>query len=89
VTVLGGNFCLGLNPAVRAGQCDMDKDGIPDMCDSDIDGDGAQNPLGLISYMKPDCSYGPDNTQVVIPPGSIGTGNTNGGSPAGSGLMYG
>lgn len=50
---------------MRAGQCDMDKDAIPDMCDSDIDGDTAPNPLGIILYEKPDCSYGPDNT---LPP---------------------
>jgi PKD domain/Thrombospondin type 3 repeat len=68
VTVVGGSFCLGSNPSTRAGQCDMDNDALPDMCDSDIDGDGAQNPLWLITYMKPDCTYGPDNTQTIPQP---------------------
>lgn len=24
-------------------KCDMDKDGVPDLCDDDIDGDGKKN----------------------------------------------
>ena len=42
-------------------KCDMDNDGIPDICDDDIDGDGIKNQLGLILYEKADCSYTADN----------------------------
>lgn len=37
--------------------CDMDNDGIPDICDTDIDGDGIQNLLGIINYENTDCTY--------------------------------
>ncbi|MEI7477541.1 MAG: thrombospondin type 3 repeat-containing protein [bacterium] len=33
------------NNANRVGHCDMDGDGIPDVCDDDIDGDGVKNSL--------------------------------------------
>jgi hypothetical protein len=35
----------------------MDNDGIPDICDDDIDGDGVKNLIGIILYERPDCSY--------------------------------
>jgi hypothetical protein len=34
----------------------MDKDGIPDICDDDIDGDGTKNLIGLVLFDNPDCS---------------------------------
>ena len=37
-------------------KCDLDQDGIPDMFDNDIDGDGVKNLLGMILYEKSDCS---------------------------------
>ena len=41
----------------RADQyCDMDGDGIPDICDDDIDGDGVKNLIGLVLFDNPDCS---------------------------------
>lgn len=36
--------------------CDMDNDGISDVCDSDIDGDEIENPLGLLIAENEDCS---------------------------------
>jgi hypothetical protein len=36
----------------------MDKDGIPDICDDDIDNDGIKNLLGLINPNTPNnCNY--------------------------------
>ena len=40
-------------------KCDLDKQGVPDKYDIDIDGDGIPNLLGLIQYEKPDCSLIP------------------------------
>ncbi len=57
VTVLWPEFCLGALGWNRSGRCDIDKDSIPDMCDSDIDGDGIGNQLGIIRFEKPDCTY--------------------------------
>ncbi|MBU0627194.1 thrombospondin type 3 repeat-containing protein [Patescibacteria group bacterium] len=34
----------------------MDEDGIPDICDSDIDGDGIENLLGILKYENGTCS---------------------------------
>ncbi len=41
----------------------MDKDGIPDICDTDIDGDGKLNLLGIINFENKDCSYGINNSE--------------------------
>lgn len=40
-------------------KCDMNKQGVPDKYDIDIDGDGIPNLLGLIKYEKSDCSFIP------------------------------
>jgi hypothetical protein len=37
--VEGSNLCLDLDKAKSKFHCDMDKDGIPDICDTDIDND--------------------------------------------------
>ena len=36
-------------------KCDLDQDGIPDLYDDDIDGDGIKNLLGMILYEREDC----------------------------------
>ena len=53
--------CVDLTKAKREFKCDMDNDWIPDICDSDIDGDGVPNLLGIIKYETPDCRYNQDN----------------------------
>ncbi|MCX6823734.1 MAG: thrombospondin type 3 repeat-containing protein [candidate division SR1 bacterium] len=41
-------------------KCDLDGDGIPDLCDTDIDNDGIPNLLGIINFENKDCSYESD-----------------------------
>ncbi len=36
-------------------KCDLDQDGIPDLYDEDIDGDGIKNLLGMVLYERADC----------------------------------
>ncbi|MEF2176159.1 MAG: thrombospondin type 3 repeat-containing protein [Candidatus Absconditabacteria bacterium] len=38
-------------------KCDIDKDGIPDVCDDDIDGDGIPNLLNILSFENSNCSF--------------------------------
>lgn len=40
-------------------KCDADQDGIPDLYDDDLDGDGVKNLLGLIRYERADCKLIP------------------------------
>lgn len=54
----------------------MDKDGIPDICDTDIDGDGKINLLGTINFENKDCSYGDENSNNADNGGN-GNGNLN------------
>ena len=49
-----------LNGTLKNYKCDMDKDGIPDICSTDIDGDGVPNLLWLINFENKDCSYESD-----------------------------
>jgi len=37
-------------------KCDLDGDGIPDICDEDIDGDGIPNLIWILLFENPDCS---------------------------------
>lgn len=52
-----GDFCLQekMNGNLWKYKCDMDKDGIPDICDDDIDWDGVKNLLGIINYENNNC----------------------------------
>ncbi len=45
--------------------CDMDEDGIPDMCDEDIDGDNVPNLLWLMLFEKQDCTIDDENTNTL------------------------
>lgn len=62
VTVIGLPMCFGNNAWNWLNKCDIDDDTIPDMCDSDIDGDWASNPQWLIRFEKSDCTYDATNT---------------------------
>ena len=42
-------------------KCDMDSDGIPDICDDDIDGDGIKNLIWIVTHENKDCSIGLSN----------------------------
>ncbi|MDR0606932.1 MAG: thrombospondin type 3 repeat-containing protein [Candidatus Peribacteria bacterium] len=54
------------NGTLKQYKCDMDSDGIPDICDDDMDGDDKKNLLGIITYEKADCSYNSDNVDESI-----------------------
>ena len=46
ISIQGADACLQakINGTLhKVFRCDLDKDGIPDMCDDDIDGDGKPN----------------------------------------------
>jgi PKD domain/Thrombospondin type 3 repeat len=69
ITVTDWAFCLPQNKNSWKGHCDLDKDTIPDLCDGDIDGDTAPQPLWLVQYEKKDCTFGPDNVNpALLPP---------------------
>lgn len=58
ITVIGGALCLQKPPVTTGlGACDMDKDGVADICDTDINGNGKVNMLGLIVPISFDCLY--------------------------------
>ncbi len=38
-------------------KCDLDKDGIPDVCDENIDGDNYNNLLGILTNENSNCSF--------------------------------
>jgi hypothetical protein len=68
VYITTNDICLTAlkNGTLSKFTCDMDKDGIPDICDDDIDGDGVKNLLGLIKYENADCSYDGNNINQEI-----------------------
>ena len=60
LAVWGRDFCLQakIDWSLLNYACDMDLDSIPDICDTDIDGDGIPNLLGTINPSNSkNCSY--------------------------------
>lgn len=74
VTVIWQPYCIGSVVWNWGNTCDMDKDTIPDICDTDIDGDGVSNPLWLIRFQNSACTY--DGTNVNTSTPSISGTNT-------------
>jgi hypothetical protein len=64
--VNGTDSCLDakIQSNLKNYKCDGDGDKIPDVCDTDIDGDGIKNLLGLISFENKDCSYESDSNKA-------------------------
>lgn len=63
VAVEQSDICLWNTTALK---CDMDKDGIPDLCDDDIDGDGISNPMNLLTKELPNCAINSWNINQQI-----------------------
>lgn len=63
--IIWKNPCLNLSLARKKFHCDMDKDWIPDICDSDIDWDGIPNLLWIIKYENKNCTYNSNNLNLA------------------------
>jgi Thrombospondin type 3 repeat len=65
VTVIWTPYCFWNINNTRWGVCDMDKDSIPDICDSDVDGDWVLNQLWIIVYQNSACTYDEKNVDIA------------------------
>lgn len=54
VYVAWGDLCLD---GIESLNCDLDDDQIPDLCDSDLDGDGHLQRLSLLLYENATCTF--------------------------------
>ncbi len=59
IVVSNPHSCLAakINGTLGQYKCDFDEDGIPDVCDEDIDNDGVPNLVGAILFENDDCSF--------------------------------
>jgi hypothetical protein len=63
ISIAGTDACLDakINGTLKNEyRCDLDGDGIPDICDTDIDNDGIPNLLSLINFENKNCIYESD-----------------------------
>lgn len=62
------DLCLDalIKGTLKQFRCDLDHDGVPDLCDEDIDGDGVPNLLGLFRAESADCSLHADNLDIEL-----------------------
>jgi len=54
------------NKSLSNYKCDQDQDGIPDICDDDIDGDGIKNLIWIITHENKDCWITSGNINLEI-----------------------
>ncbi len=68
ISIQGTNICLDAitQGTLHTYKCDLDGDGIPDICDIDIDNDGIENLIWLINHENKNCSYDKANINQEI-----------------------